>query len=133
MKSEITNIDGYPVERKLGEGASGTVYLVRLPGRQRHAALKILKGRSDPGEILRFRREFGAVARCNHPEVVSVYGIGEFKASPYFLMEYVKGTDILSSLRQSLRARAVLPKRGQTHLISLMKKALIRISDFLFY
>lgn len=97
------NIDGYPVAKELGRGASGIVYLVKLPGRQKFAALKLFTGELTDADILRFRREFGALARCRHEGIVSVYGLGEHENSPYILMEYVKGKPIDIALRDGLR------------------------------
>ncbi len=125
----IKNIDGHPVERLLGSGAAGAVYLVRLPGRQRYAALKLLKGSVAPGEKLRFRREFGAIARCSHPGIISVYGNGDYKGSPYYLMEYIKGEELLTHIRQGLRELAPLPARK----IPLLVDAGTKLLDALRY
>ncbi len=128
-ETPLKNIDGYPVEKELGSGSSGAVYLVRLPGRQRLAALKLLKNPQTPADVLRFRREFGAMARCSHPSVISVYTSGEFQGHPYFLMEYVKGDDFIAALRRGLRPLEPLslPK------VSLLVGSGIQILDALRY
>ncbi|MBN1295213.1 protein kinase, partial [bacterium] len=123
------NIDGYPVVKELGRGVSGRVYQVRLPGRQRYAALKLFTGEIDPAWTTRFRREFGAVARCRHPGIVSVYGIGEHEGRPYILMEYVKGVPIDVAMRDSVRPMAPLPGDRQGSLAS----AVLQILDTLKY
>ncbi len=120
----LKNIDGYPVERELGSGSTGTVYLVRIPGRQRFAALKLLKERVEPGEILRFKREFGAIARSNHPGIIGVYSIGDFEGRPYFLMEYIKGTDFVSEIRRGVRPHAPLPINALPRMAAIGEKVL---------
>jgi serine/threonine protein kinase/tetratricopeptide (TPR) repeat protein len=117
--SSLKTIDGYTVEKLLGEGAAGRVYLVRLPGRQRFAALKLLRGNVDPGEIIRFRREFTSILRCQHPNIVSVYGMGEFQGSPYYLMEYLKGDDFLTEMRRGLRTHAPIPDSRIAKLVDI--------------
>ncbi|MBN1356145.1 tetratricopeptide repeat protein [bacterium] len=123
-----THIDGYAVEKKLGEGASGEVFLVRLPGRQRFAALKLLRGGAGSGEVIRFKREFTAIIRCQHPNIVSVYGTGEFQGVPYYLMEYLKGLNLLEHLRQGLRPMEVLPDDRMKELVEISRQALNALS-----
>ncbi|MBN1879132.1 serine/threonine protein kinase [bacterium] len=97
------SIDGYPVVKELGRGVSGAVYQVRLPGKQKFAALKLFEGEVTPAEILRFRREFGAISRCRHDGIVAVYGLGELNQHPYILMEFVKGQQLDEYFRQGHR------------------------------
>src|SRR5262249_13279038 len=47
----------------------------------------------------RFRRESWALARLNHPNVVRIYGVGEFEGAPYLVMEWVEGGDLAKRLR----------------------------------
>ncbi|MBN1550929.1 serine/threonine protein kinase, partial [bacterium] len=136
MKNQALNrdstpksIDGYAVERVLGEGASGTVYLVKLPGRQRFAALKLLKHYLDEAEVLQIRREFTAVVRCQHPHIISVYGFGEFQNRPYYLMEYLKGDDLVTEIRRGQRPNAALNRERLTKLTTVV----IQILDALQY
>ena len=105
---ERKSIDGYQVERILGQGASGTVFQVRLPGRQRYAALKLMNTKADAGEFVKFRREFTSILQCQHPNIVTVYGMGDLDGRPYILMEYIKGTDLVKEIRQGLRPREPL-------------------------
>lgn len=118
------NIDGYPVIKELGSGASGTVYLVKLPGRQKFAALKLFTGDLTNADILRFRREFGALARCRHEGVISVYGLGEHEGSPYILMEYIKGEPLDQALREGLRLHEPLPIDREPRCIHIFSQIL---------
>ncbi len=129
MSNHPKNIDGYPVDRLLGQGASGSVYLVRLPGRQRFSALKLFHSGLSAGAELRFKREFKSIVRCRHPGIISVYGIGEYKRRPYYIMEYLKGMDFISAFRQRLRTRSALSETEMRRLIHVS----IRILEALRY
>lgn len=118
------SIDGYPVVKEIGSGASGVVYQVKLPGRQRYAALKLFTGELDQVEILRFKREFGAIARCRHQGIVSVYGLGEHQQRPYILMEFIKGQPFDAYIRDGLRDMEPLPVDRADKLIDSVLKVL---------
>jgi len=118
------NIDGYPVVREIGSGASGTVYQVKLPGKQRYAALKLFKGEVNQAEELRFKREFGAIARCRHEGIVSVYGIGDAAGRPYILMEFVKGKPFDQALRAGLREMESFPLDRKEKLVDALNQIL---------
>jgi len=94
----------------LGQGGMGAVYKARQTGLDRLVALKILPpaaGR-DPAFAERFTREARALARLNHPNIVTIHDFGQ--AGDYFhlVMEYVDG----ANLRQSIRARTLKPKEA---------------------
>ena len=94
----------------MGQGGMGAVYKARQKGLDRVVALKILPpaaGR-DPAFAERFTREARALARLNHPNIVTVHDFGQAGEYFYFLMEYVDG----ANLRQSIRARTLLPKEA---------------------
>jgi TPR repeat protein/tRNA A-37 threonylcarbamoyl transferase component Bud32 len=87
----------------LGRGGMGVVYKARQPRLNRFVALKILarEKEKDPRFAERFTREAQALARLNHPNIVTVYDFGETNGLYYLLMEYVDGM----SLRQLLQSR----------------------------
>jgi serine/threonine protein kinase len=91
--------DRYEIEKELGKGGMGVVYLARQKSLNRHVAIKVLKfqGR-DSGQLLkRFRDEAQHLARLRHPHIVSIHEVGEVEGEPYFTMEYIDG-EPLSSL-----------------------------------
>jgi serine/threonine protein kinase len=92
----------------LGQGGMGAVYKARQPALDRVVALKILPSASaqDPGFAERFNREARALARLNHPNIVTVYDFGQADDTPYFLMEYVEG----STLRQVAQSGRLTPR-----------------------
>lgn len=80
----------------IGSGGMGWVYRVRQRGLDRLAALKIMAPglASDPAFVERFTREGQALARLQHPNIVSVYDFGEVAGFCWLLMEYVDGVNL---------------------------------------
>lgn len=86
----------------IGQGGMGVVFRARQPRLDRVVALKILPPQLavQPGFAERFTREARALARLNHPHIVTVYDFGESGGFYYLLMEYVDGVN----LRQAMQA-----------------------------
>jgi predicted Ser/Thr protein kinase len=80
----------------LGKGGMGAVYKARQPGLDRLVALKILpaEGNADSGFADRFTREARALARLNHPNIISVYEFGRVDGLHFFIMEFVDGVNL---------------------------------------
>jgi predicted Ser/Thr protein kinase len=91
----------------LGQGGMGAVYKARQIGLDRLVALKILPPEVNQDEAFaeRFTREARALAKLNHPNIVSVYDFGQVDGMYYLVMEYVDGVN----LRQSLQAGELKP------------------------
>jgi Serine/threonine protein kinase len=89
--------DKYSVERELGRGGMGTVYLATHLGTERPVAVKIISPQfmKRPEFVERFRREARAAGRLRHPNVVDVtdFGLAETSSGPvaYLVMEYLDG------------------------------------------
>lgn len=90
------NILHYRIERKLGEGGMGEVFLAVDTTLDRPVALKFLPRHfsSNPEARTRFQREAKALAALNHPNIVSVHEVGEFDGQPFIAMEYVEGQSL---------------------------------------
>jgi WD40 repeat protein len=86
-------VPGYEIVGTLGRGGMGVVYKAKHLGLRRLVALKmILHGdMASPSDLVRFRIEAQAIARLQHPNIVQIYEIGEFKGLPFFSLEYVDG------------------------------------------
>ncbi len=90
----------YVIERKLGRGAMGAVYLARDPRINRPVALKVipLEKEFEDEELkearIRFFREAESAGRLTHPNIVTVYDAGEDKQLAYIAMEYLDGTPL---------------------------------------
>jgi serine/threonine protein kinase len=94
----------------IGRGGMGVVYKARQKELDRIVALKILPPGigSDPAFAERFAREAKALARLNHPGIVTVHDFGRANGLFYFLMEFVDGV----SLRQLMNAGRVSPREA---------------------
>ncbi len=92
----------YRVERELGRGGSGVVYLARDEQLlDRPVVVKFLHERAEQHPVLRarFRHEMEALARIRHPGVVSVLDVGELPGGRrYLVMEYVEGVALRSQI-----------------------------------
>jgi serine/threonine protein kinase len=86
---------GYVIERLLGTGGMGEVYLAQHPRLPRHDALKILSlaATADEEFRARFNREAELAATLWHPHIVGVLDRGEFNGRLWISMDYVDGTD----------------------------------------
>jgi predicted Ser/Thr protein kinase len=93
--------DDYQIERELGRGGMGVVYLVRQRSLNRRVALKVLRpGERAFGAVLkRFRDEAQHLARLRHPHIVTIHEVGEAAGEPYFTMDYVDGEPLSALLR----------------------------------
>ncbi|HTY88396.1 MAG TPA: serine/threonine-protein kinase, partial [Candidatus Acidoferrum sp.] len=94
----------------LGHGGMGVVYKARQPRLNRLVALKILTRDKEQDEqfAVRFAREAQALARLNHPNIVTVHDFGEAGGHCYLVMEYVDGVN----LRQLLVAGKMPPEQA---------------------
>jgi serine/threonine-protein kinase len=90
----------YRMERQLGSGGMGTVFLAWDPSLSRRVALKFLH-RNDPQQTERFLREARSQARVEHPNVCKVHEVGEVDGRPYIAMQHIEGSS-LSELRGEL-------------------------------
>jgi eukaryotic-like serine/threonine-protein kinase len=90
----------YKVERFLGSGGMGAVYLAADPQLGRMVALKFLH-HNDPALVVRFLREARAQARVEHPNLCQVHEVGEVEGRPYIAMQYIEGKS-LAELRGRL-------------------------------
>lgn len=97
---ELERLGRYVVERVLGRGAMGIVYLAKDPVIGRQVALKTLSMPTDPEEVeefhQRFLREAQAAGILNHPGIVTVHdaGVDENTGLSYIAMEYIEGRSI---------------------------------------
>ena len=94
----------YRVERLIAHGGMGSVYLARDPAIGRLVVIKFLKeGFDDASARERFSREARAAGRLHHPNIVTIFDVGEHENRPFIAMEYVAG----ETLAQLVGRRAV--------------------------
>ncbi len=93
-------VPGYEIERELGRGGMGVVYLATQHDLNRQVALKmILSGdHASLAERNRFMTEAKAVAALQHPGIVHIFEIGEADGRPYLVFEYVGGGTLAAAL-----------------------------------
>lgn len=106
-------IGGHRIERPLGAGAMGTVWLAEHVTLGRRVALKILADglAHDVSFQDRFMREARLAARLDHPNVVTVYDAGTDPAGLWLSMQYVRGEDLRRRLNRVAAAAGKRPAR----------------------
>lgn len=96
-------IGRYLVTRAIGQGAMGTVYLAEDPLLKRRLAIKVVRAAGEERDqaLERFKREAEISAQLNHPNVVTIYDVGEAVGmGPFLAMEYVEGQSLGKLIRQ---------------------------------
>jgi len=104
MESIMLN-NRYRLLELVGSGGMAVVYKGVDTLLQRRVAVKILRESfaSDPAFLARFRREAQAAAGLDHPNIVTVYDVGQDGDRHYIVMEYVDGVDLKTWIRQKGR------------------------------
>ncbi|MCW8955550.1 MAG: serine/threonine protein kinase [Gammaproteobacteria bacterium] len=115
----------YEIERELGRGAMGIVYLGKDPKINRQVAIKTLDySQFSESEVktikARFFREAEAAGRLNHPNIVTVYDVGEEDGLSFIAMDYVQGV----SLGQHTKPEVLLPVKKVYEIIAEVAETL---------
>ncbi|WP_435010004.1 serine/threonine-protein kinase [Tundrisphaera lichenicola] len=121
---DLTGVElgDFQVDRLLGRGGMGEVYLARQKSLNRQVALKVLRpdllGNST--YLRRFEAEASSAAKLNHPNIVHIYTLGEADGLRFIAMEYVQGTNL----------REYIERKGSPDLpqaLSIMKQAAVAV------
>lgn len=100
-----TTLGRYVLTGSIGAGAMGVVYAAYDPELDRKVAIKLLSPRvSHPDGQARLQREAQALARLSHPNVVSVFDVGEFRGQLFIAMEFVAGQTLSAWLQTGKRS-----------------------------
>jgi hypothetical protein len=96
---------GYRIERRLGRGGMGVLYLAVEPGLERRVALKLIAPEAAADEVFarRFAEESRIAASIEHPNVVPIYAAGEEDGTPFIAMRFVSGSDLAHRLARGGR------------------------------
>jgi serine/threonine protein kinase/Tfp pilus assembly protein PilF len=94
--------DRYRIEAKLGEGGMGEVYLAADTQLGRKVALKVLPGEltRDEERVRRFEREALTAGGLNHPNIVTIYEVGQAEGTHFIATELVEGTTVRTLINQ---------------------------------
>jgi len=154
MKAAATRkLGDFELERKIGQGGMGEVWLARQVSLDRPVAVKVLPRSLATQEnfIERFQREAKAAASLVHPSVIQIYAYGIDEGTPYFAMEYVEGEDLQQRIRRErlldwdeivailmavTSALEVAHEKGIVHRdikpsnIMIDKKGIVKVMDF---
>lgn len=117
----------FEVQRLLGQGGMGRVYLARQISLDRLVALKVVRSDARSREELgrRLRSEALTVARLNHPNIVQVHAICDLVNSPTLVMEYIDG----KTLKDLVERRGVLDAGECIHFLEQVGSALAHAHD----
>jgi serine/threonine protein kinase len=90
----------FEIEAELGQGAMGKVYRALDPILERRVALKTISPSllNSRDALTRFQREARAAARLQHPNIVTIFEVGEVEGTHYIAMEYVEGMELGEAL-----------------------------------
>src|SRR5580700_9955180 len=96
-----TKLGPYEIQSPIGAGGMGEVYRARDSRLNRDVALKILPSAfsTDAERLQRFAQESRAAAALNHPNILSIYNIGEAHGAPYVVSELLEGETLRDRLR----------------------------------
>jgi eukaryotic-like serine/threonine-protein kinase len=119
---ETQRLGRYQLEREIGRGAMGIVYLGRDTAINRMVAIKAIPLASEfsDAELVearsRFFREAETAGRLNHPNIVTIYDVGEERGLAYIAMEYLKGRHLSDYAKSNnlMEPRKVLDVIGRT-------------------
>jgi eukaryotic-like serine/threonine-protein kinase len=95
-----TLLGRYRVEREIGRGGMGVVYLAEDVSLSRKVALKLLPDvlTGGPERMARFEREAKLLASLSHPNIAAIYGLEQSEGKRFFVLEYVKGETLQQRL-----------------------------------
>ncbi len=100
MPAMMERIGSFTIQRELGRGGMGVVYLATDTRLDRQVAIKALPSElaSDPVRLERFEREAKTLASLNHPNLAGIHGVEEQDGAKYLVLEFVEGETLADRL-----------------------------------
>ena len=122
----VDAIDDYQILGEIARGGMGVVYRARQKSLGREVALKLLRegAAADGTGADRFRAEAEAAASLQHPNIVAIYGFGEYDGQPFFSMELIVGSDLAELTRAG-----PMPARRAATLVAAVARAVQHAHD----
>ncbi len=123
--ASLPRMGRYEIIKELGRGAMGTVYLGRDPLINREVVIKTLRHQDAHDEQAaearsRFFREAEALGKLSHPNIVTVFDVGEYEGTTYMAMELLDGSDLIPYCKKN----NLLPVNDVIRIISSAATAL---------
>ena len=117
----------YVLQKPIGKGGMGSVYLAHDPTLQRSVAIKVLPAElaADPDYVARFEREATSLAKLRHPNLMHIYAVGCDEGRHFIAMEYVRG----STLARVIRKQGALPYKVAIRVLGQVLSALDKVHD----
>jgi len=105
-----TRFNHYEVISQLGAGGMGEVYLAEDPRLGRQVAIKVLPAEfaKDADRLRRFEQEARATSALNHPNILTVYDIGDREGAPFIVAELLEGEELSELIKQG----AIAPRKA---------------------
>ena len=122
--AEAKRLGRYQIERKLGKGGMGTVYLARHALLRRPTAIKVLDGeRADAEGVARFEREVQVSSSLSHPNTIDIYDYGYTPDGTfYYVMELLRGITIGTCIETD-------GPQCEARVVSVMRQACASIAE----
>ena len=119
MASVPSHIGRYQIQGAIGEGGMGALFKAWDPKLEREVAIKVLRG--DDSEMReRFAREARSAAHLRHPNIVTIFDVGEEAGQPFIAMELIQG----QTLAELIRTRAPIALGRKLELIEALCEGL---------
>jgi len=99
MRPLPSHIGRYEIRERIGQGGMGVLYLAFDPAIDRLVAVKLLRVYDDELQQ-RFYREARSIGKLQHPNIVTIYDIGEHDGQPFIAMEYIAGETLGDVIRR---------------------------------
>ena len=97
-----TQVGRYKIERFLGQGGMGRLYLAVDPVLGRRLAIKLIRDEVEDVDVrARFMQEARAAGGLKHPNIVTVFDAGDHEGHPFIAMEYVSGDTLAELIRRA--------------------------------
>src|SRR6476646_6375983 len=123
MAASPSVIGRYQVLNQLAQGGMGQLLLARDPVIDRLVAIKLLRDGFDLDRRERFAREARSAGRLRHPNIVTIFDVGEHEGQPFIAMEYIEGETLSAIVRRKAPLTLAAKMRLMDELLSGLQYA----------